>query len=270
MQYIYIIENTNTGKFYIGRTNNHNARRRAHFSELRRGVHGNPRLQASYNKHGEGAFVFQVVDSAPKDQIEGKEAEWFAYFNHDKDHLYNCHFETHGGPKIWKPLSEEAKAKISEAIKNGTRKYIFGVLDDGYESRIGLNDLAKKRSVGSSTLIRYKSEWENLRGKKYGHPQIASALDRLALFADEFKKVGPEVTRRMKEFGISYRSIIKYGDQFGLTLENIRLDSWKDASREKAYNAFKYKNANGCSVQEALRATGATTTTFYKYLPTFS
>ncbi len=64
MEYIYIIENSNTGKFYIGRTNDPAQRKRAHFSELRRGAHGNPRLQYSFNKHGEQAFEFKVVDSA--------------------------------------------------------------------------------------------------------------------------------------------------------------------------------------------------------------
>jgi group I intron endonuclease len=89
MEYIYIIENSKTGKFYIGRTNDPSARKRCHLSELRRGVHGNPRLQASFNKHGEDAFEFKVVDSATPEMITAKEAEWFSAFDENKNYLYN-------------------------------------------------------------------------------------------------------------------------------------------------------------------------------------
>lgn len=270
MNYIYVIANKSNGKFYIGRTNKPAARKRCHWSELNRGVHGNPRLQNAWNKYGKNTFEFTVIDSAPESEIEAKEAEWFAKFDHDKAFLYNCHFETHGGPKIWGPMSEDAKLKISESIKNGTRKYIFEILDEGYSSKLGLNKLARKHSVGSTTLLSYVKEWEQLRGMEYGHPQTRTTLERLSAFADEFKKIGPEVTRRMKEFGVSYKAIDKYGKRFGLTLQNIRLDGWKNKSIAKAKSAYEYKKEHGCSVLDALKATGATVTTYYKYLPTFA
>lgn len=266
-QYIYIIENTVNGKFYIGRTNKPESRRRCHFSELRRGVHGNPRLQASFNKHGEAAFKFQVVDSAQAEHIEAKEAEWFAAFDQNKDYLYNCHFETFGGPKIWKPHTPESKLKISEAIKNGTRKYIFAILDEGFASRAGLNALARKHSVGGTTLLTYKSEWESLRGAVYGHPQSSATKERMEVFAEAYSLFGLEVMRHLDKFKVSVRAIKKYAAEFGLNWDDLRLDQWKDESRSKAFAAYAYKAKTNCTVAEAMRHTGATVTTYYKYLP---
>lgn len=263
-QYIYAIENTNTGKFYIGRTNDPDARKRCHFSELRRNVHNNPRLQASFNKHGEDAFVFQVVDSAPDDHIEHKEAEWFAYFDHNKSYLYNCHFETFGGPKNYGPMDAPIKAKISEAIKDGTRKYIFNILDEGYQTKIGLNVLARKHCVGSTTLLTYKSEWEKLRGNKYGHPQVLASLERMKVFADAYKERGSEVMKTLRAFGLSPKTVWKYCADFGINRDDLRLDTWKDNANEKADKAVEYRIKTGCSASEAMKMFGATTTTFYK------
>jgi predicted GIY-YIG superfamily endonuclease len=56
MHCIYKITNTQNGKYYVGRTENFTRRKRSHFSHLRRGTHHNPKLQASFNKWGEGCF----------------------------------------------------------------------------------------------------------------------------------------------------------------------------------------------------------------------
>lgn len=267
MQYIYIIENSINGKFYIGRTNKPEPRRRCHFSELRRDVHGNPRLQAAFNKYGEDAFRFQVVDSAPDEQIEEKEAEWFAAFDCDKSYLYNCHFETFGGPKTYGPMPEIVKAKVADAIRSGTRKYIFQILDEGFASKIGLNALARKHSVGSTTLLKYIPEWEILRGMKYGHPQSTATKERMEVFAEAYSIFGLDVMRHLDKFNLSVQAIKKYASEFGLNWSDLKLDQWKSDSRSKAFAAFEYKAQTNCTVQEAIRATGATTSTYYKYEP---
>ena len=221
MEYIYVIENKNSGKFYIGRTNDPAARKRGHFSELRRGIHGNPRLQASFNKHGEAAFEFKVVDSASSDSIHGKEAEWFAAFDCNKDYLYNCHFETFGGPKIFKPHTPESAAKISEAIKQGTRKYIFEILDERYAGA-SLRDLAKKHEVGATTLIDYTPEWEQLRGLKMPKSaQSEQTKKQVELFVAAFECFGHDALRSLKNFKLTRKSLKKYLPEFGMDLQQV-------------------------------------------------
>lgn len=221
MEYIYVIENKNSDKFYIGRTNNPAARKRGHLSELRRGIHGNPRLQNSFNKHGEDAFEFKVVDSAHSDCIHEKEAEWFAAFDCNKDYLYNCHFETFGGPKIWKPHTPESAAKISEAIKNGTRKYIFDILDERYAGA-SLKWLAKKHEVGANTLIDYTPEWEQLRGLTMPKSvQCEQTKQRVELFVAAFECFGHDALRSLKNFKLTRKSLKKYLPEFGMDLKQV-------------------------------------------------
>lgn len=59
---IYRILNLTNGKFYIGSAVCLKNRASKHFSDLRKGKHGNRKLQNSFNKHGESAFVFHVIE----------------------------------------------------------------------------------------------------------------------------------------------------------------------------------------------------------------
>lgn len=62
MHVVYQITCSVNGKFYIGSTVNKAQRWGRHRRELRRGIHKNRNMQASWNKYGEAAFVFVVVE----------------------------------------------------------------------------------------------------------------------------------------------------------------------------------------------------------------
>lgn len=265
MEYIYIIENANTGKFYIGRTNDPAQRKRAHFSELRRGAHGNPRLQNSFNKHGEAAFEFKVVDSASADKIQAKEAEWFKAFDEDKTYLYNCHFKTIGGEGLARPHTAESKLKISEAIKDGTRKYIFDILDERYAGA-SIRKLAKKHNVSSETLLLYTPEWEQLRGLTMPKSvQEEASKQRVAEFVRLFMVVGDAALYELKSIGVSRRALTKYLPDFGLSFKDINLTKWRDVPKQKALDAIKMVNETGCTAMHAMKECGATVSSYYKY-----
>ncbi len=59
---IYKIINLVNGKFYIGSAENLKFRKAKHFSALRKGIHHSKHLQSSFNKHGEKAFEFRIVE----------------------------------------------------------------------------------------------------------------------------------------------------------------------------------------------------------------
>lgn len=265
MEFIYVIENSVTGKFYIGRTNNPASRKRAHFSELRRNVHNNPRLQASFNKHGESAFEFKVVDSAESEVICDKEAEWFAAFDCNKSYLYNCHFQTYGGPKIYKPHTTESALKISEAIKNGTRRYIFSILDERYAGA-ALRDLAKKHGVGANTLIDYTPEWEQLRGLIMPKSvQSEQTKAKVAEFVRLFMVAGNSALLELKSIGVTRKALKKYLPDFGLSMDIVKQGSWKEEAKDRALKAIQMIKETGCSAQHAIRVCKATNSTFYQY-----
>lgn len=66
---IYVIYNNVNGKFYIGSTT-HSFKLRwyAHLYQLRMGKHGNFILQRAWNKYGENAFEFRIIEVLEKDQ----------------------------------------------------------------------------------------------------------------------------------------------------------------------------------------------------------
>lgn len=88
-QGIYKIINVVNDKFYIGSAVNLRKRKARHFSELRTGKHKNRHLLAAWNKYGEQAFVFVVVEPV-EDRAQLLEAENRWLKQHvGKDYCYN-------------------------------------------------------------------------------------------------------------------------------------------------------------------------------------
>jgi len=88
-QGIYKIINIVNNKFYVGSAVNLRKRKARHFSELRTGKHNNRHLLAAWNKYGEQAFVFVVVEEV-EDRALLLEAENRWLKEHvGKDYCYN-------------------------------------------------------------------------------------------------------------------------------------------------------------------------------------
>jgi group I intron endonuclease len=66
---IYVIRNISTGRFYVGSSKGCERRWIYHRSTLRRGIHGNSRLQADWTVHGEASFTFTVICLLDPDQL---------------------------------------------------------------------------------------------------------------------------------------------------------------------------------------------------------
>ena len=59
---IYKITNLINNKIYIGSATLFYKRKNNHYSDLRRGDHGNEHLQNAFNFYGEGNFIFEVLE----------------------------------------------------------------------------------------------------------------------------------------------------------------------------------------------------------------
>lgn len=76
-QGIYKIINSKNDHFYIGSSVNLTRRKTRHFSELRNNRHNNKHLQAAWNKYGESAFTFTVVELVESaEQLHIAEDQW--------------------------------------------------------------------------------------------------------------------------------------------------------------------------------------------------
>lgn len=110
---IYQIKNLSTGMSYIGRTVDWSARKRRHLSDLRSGVHMNPRLQHSWSSRTEQDFEFKLVWPESTDNLE--ELESFVLEEcFDTGRLYNAHKNSVGG-FLGQKHSEETKRKWGNA-----------------------------------------------------------------------------------------------------------------------------------------------------------
>jgi len=73
---IYVIRNKENGKIYIGSSQNIHKRSLEHRSGLRRGVHDNNHLQKAWNKYGESAFEFGVLERCEVEMLVEREQFW--------------------------------------------------------------------------------------------------------------------------------------------------------------------------------------------------
>lgn len=70
---IYKIVNSKNGKFYIGSSVNIRKRKHVHFSALKKGNHHSQYLQNAWNKYGESAFTFEVLELCEKEALLTRE-----------------------------------------------------------------------------------------------------------------------------------------------------------------------------------------------------
>lgn len=151
---IYAISNNRNGKLYIGQSINLDSRKNQHFKSLKKNKHFNIHLQSSYNKYGENAFDFIVLERCSQKELDAKETYYIEkYSSMTRTKGYNM--RSGGGTNM---LSEESRKRISETrklrISQGLIKPIKNVF-----SKESLDKM-------SASQIRYWSD-ETLRINQY-------------------------------------------------------------------------------------------------------
>lgn len=111
---IYCIYNSGNGKRYIGRAMDLNSRRNGHFSLLRRSIHYNKHLQASFVKYGENLFEWIILEEVSEDILDIRERAWIEYYQSDnREFGYN----KESGGSLLHRHSDDVRHKMSEAMK---------------------------------------------------------------------------------------------------------------------------------------------------------
>ena len=124
---IYAIKHMGSENMYVGQTISPlNQRWSQHRNSLRNNCHFNPHLQNAWNKYGENAFEFEVVDDTAKnlDELNALEISYVAivgYYNVKTGGINGIHSEETkrkiGDANKGKIRSKETKRKMSEAKK---------------------------------------------------------------------------------------------------------------------------------------------------------
>jgi group I intron endonuclease len=110
---IYVILNTMTEQVYVGQSKRIRKRLQDHKSYLKGLYHPNPYLQSSFNKYGEGKFVFRPMEYCAAELLTEKEQYWINQFN-SMNRVFGFNMKE---ADFHAPISEETRAKMSEAKK---------------------------------------------------------------------------------------------------------------------------------------------------------
>jgi group I intron endonuclease len=116
MAVIYRITNMINNKYYIGSAESFARREWQHRNDLKRGVHKNPHLQASWNKYGEDAFVFEVLEEVPEGISTFEHENKYLHEHVSKPECYNINTDAIG-MRTGIPHTEETKALLSAKVQ---------------------------------------------------------------------------------------------------------------------------------------------------------
>lgn len=194
---IYKITNTVNRKIYIGSAINLKDRTTNHLWCLRNKRHCNGHLQKSFNKYGESAFLFEIIEYCKPYECISREQFYIDIFIKQGSDLYNICLTA--GSVLGRKMSEETKRKIG--LKNSQNK-----MSDEQKSHLRKLNLGKKRSkeaIKKMILKRTGSTMSNeakikISASNKGKPKSESHKEamRAARAKSTYKRVMSDETKR--------------------------------------------------------------------------
>jgi group I intron endonuclease len=153
---IYKIVNRVNGKYYVGSSKDIKFRWAEHVSDLRGNKHDNDYLQKSWNKYGEDAFEFLIVEHTGIEQLLIVEQKYLDISKTEGDKSYNLKFEAMGGG-----LTEYSRAKIVAANKRRVRT------KHSLETRMKISKSMMGKTMSTETKqkcgLASKKHWQTIK-----------------------------------------------------------------------------------------------------------
>lgn len=142
---VYSITNIKTGKVYIGSSKNINERWWRHKYDLKLNKHSNRHLQRSYNKYGENAFRFQVIEYCEESERHSLEEN---YIN-----AYKKHQEVYNIAPVEKPPVVHMANELN-GMYRGDVPSPNEIAKEYMDSQLSVRELAEKYNCGINTIRR--------------------------------------------------------------------------------------------------------------------
>lgn len=221
MAVIYRITNMLTDDFYIGSAQSFERRVWQHRYDLRRGAHKNPHMQASWNKYGEDAFVFEVLEEVPEGEevFEAENKYLHAYVG-----THNCFNVNRDAvaARLGQVLTSQTKTRISESRKGkhaGEEHYRYGrSVSEEVRAKISETQKGRPSPMKGKKMSEHgranvaaavkRGPESHFFGKR---PASAEALQKAVTvrFPDGREETFPSLTHIRDAFGVSIATTIR-------------------------------------------------------------
>lgn len=163
---IYEIVNLVNGKRYVGSALSFRLRWHGHLSRLRKQKHHSAHLQAAWNKYGEAAFAFRVLERCGRDDLLAREQ-----FHIDQGCNYNKSL-TAGSP-LGVKHSEQTRSRMS-AARQGKPKAEPHIAAMSKGAKRQWNDPAVREKMRAAI----KANWAKRKAEGYRHPPLNEEQNR--------------------------------------------------------------------------------------------
>ena len=238
---IYKITNTVNGKYYIGSAVSINRRWNVHRSQLRSGKHHSIVLQRAWDKYGESAFKFSVVEYVDRDRLLETEQKYIDALNPcDSSVGYNISkmasavcLKGADNPNYGKPMSDAQKEKLRQAllgheVSKETRAAISksckGLLAGEKHPMYGLPVSQERRDAQSEKM---KGRYRGDKNPFFGKTHTQESIDKMV--AAKLGKTGAQCpnSKTIRKIGTDgeviqiYASATEAAQDMGGDISNI-------------------------------------------------
>jgi group I intron endonuclease len=202
---VYGIHNVVTDKWYVGSSNDVGRRWQEHQRHLKKDKHGNPKLQAAYNKYGKDTFQYHILaEYTSVDNLEHNELLWAILLDAIKGGYVLKAGNRNG------VVSDETRKKMSASFKG--RVSSMKGQKHSPETIQKLSDLAKNRSpkhqqkiteskTGKSWGSHSQETKDKISAAKKGEkkPPLTEEHKQKLSIAGTGRKHSPETIQKMRE-----------------------------------------------------------------------
>lgn len=263
---VYQIRNTINSKCYVGSTNNHLDRIRRHRRALRCGCHHSIHLQRAWNKYGEDAFSFEMIEEVATDKLIEREQHWIDTMKSaSRDHGYNI-APTAGSSMLGYHHTEETKEKLRAwdrsklphaalvTYKGVTKPRLAHAKDHGLDSLLVAHrmqqgwtiDEALETPVAKANLFTFDGKTQSIPAwsKETGiHRRTIG--ERLYRFGWTVEEALTTVARVPVEYNGHFKLVSEWAAEFRLEPSTLRRRLDKGMSMEEALKPPRPKKPNG-------------------------
>jgi group I intron endonuclease len=221
---IYIIENLENGKSYIGQTTRTIEQR---FNEHCKSFSGCHMLRNAIQKYGRDCFSIEAIweGECPQEQLNELEIHYIKHFNSIYPHGYNLTYGGEGGK-----FSDEKRKNLSEAcIKKYQERPELRIVDKNKYS----DEIRKRMSDSCIKKYQERPELKDIGKQNKGSKRTSEQIEKMKQ-AWEIRKNKPQFKEIMSKSMEKYFKRVYCFDKYGELIKTF--NSLSEISKEPGFS----------------------------------